>query len=98
MNDRLKAILIGFVFIILFASIMLSAAVYSEGLEKGTRDIKCYDRNNNEIYELICEEEYFLDEDKQLISGIIGLGAMACFFMSVILTLVFAVVSKGDGQ
>ncbi len=89
MNDRLKAILIGF--IILFASITISAAVYSEGLEKGTRDIKCYDRNNNEIYDLVCEEEYFLDENKQLISGIIGLGSMAFMMISVIITLTFAV-------
>jgi len=96
MKDKTKAILIGFGFIILFASIMLGAEAYSEGLEKGTRDIKCYDRNNNEIYDLVCEEEYFLNEDKQLISGIIGLESMACMMMSVIITLAFAISEKEE--
>ena len=97
MNDKLKAVLIGFVFIILFASIMIYAMIQTEDLEKGKRDVKCFDRYGNEINDLICEEEYKLDEDKELIYGIIGLLSMACFFMSVIITMAFALVS-GDEQ
>ena len=96
-NKKFEPIIIGFMLVILFASIMIGVLIQSQDLEYGTRDVKCYDRNNNEIYGLVCEEEYILNGDKGRMIGIIGLGSTMRLFISVFITLAFALVS-GDEQ
>jgi hypothetical protein len=87
MSNGIKSVVTSFVFVLLFASLMIYSIIQLEDIEKGTRNIKCYDRYSNEIKDLVCKETYRLDEYKELLFGTMVLVSTLCFFMSAIITM-----------